>query len=676
MKSTNNISVSLIRLGQEFKKNNIKVLSKSKIVYIALLVFTWVNSYSQVTNRREVKADTDYKKFAYVDAIKTYERIYNKGYRSPDLSLKIGNAYYFNAELEKANKWYSEVYDSNTEQEPEFYYRFAQTLKAVKDIDKATVILAKFIEKNATDSRAQLLIKNKDYLTEIKNNSGRYKIENAGNVNSTYSDYGTAYMGTKVVFASARDTGNFSKKIHTWTGQNFTNLFDAPMAEDGSLGAVGKFGKKLNSKFHEDTPVFTKDGKTVYFTRNNFLGKKGYNENKVTLLKIYKATVDAKGDWANIMPLPFNDDNFQTAHPALSPDEKTLYFASDRPGTLGASDLYRAKINQDGSFGDVENLGNAINTSARETFPFISEDNELYFSSDGQPGIGGLDIFITKLPKDGSLNFSKVLNIGEEANSSKDDFAFIINFKTKKGFFSSNRDGGKGSDDIYKFQENKPIWCEQILSGVITDEDTKLILPNTTLILLDSNFNKINQTVSDSQGKYEFKEVVCGTKYYVRASHDGYQTKEVGVVIGKETGKTVLDIELKPDTCKIKIGDNLANCFKIKIIYFDLDKWNIRPDAAIDLAKLLDVLEQNPTMKINIRSHTDSRASTNYNKKLSANRAKATKDWLIKNGINADRLSSEGLGESELTNKCSDGVDCSEEEHQLNRRSEFIVTEL
>lgn len=676
MKSTNNKSVTLSRIGNEFKKNNFKAVSKSKIIYITLLVFTWIHSYSQVTNRREVKADTDYQKYAYVDAIKTYERIYNKGYRSPDLSLKIGNAYYFNAELEKANKWYADLYATSPEQEPEFYYRFAQTLKAVKDMDKATIILAKFIEKNATDSRAQLLIKNKDYLTEIKNNSGRYKIENAANVNSKYSDYGTAYMGTKVVFASARDTGNFSKKIHTWTGQNFTNLYDAPMADDGSLGAVGKFGKKLNTKFHEDTPAFTKDGKTVYFTRNNFLGKKGYNENKVTLLKIYKATVDANGNWSNIMPLPFNDDNFQTAHPALSPDEKTLYFVSDRPGTLGESDLYRVSINQDGGFGNVENLGNAINTSARETFPFISEDNELYFCSDGHPGIGGLDIFITKLPKDGSLNFAEVLNLGEEANSSKDDFAFIINFKTKKGFFSSNRDGGKGSDDIYSFQENKPIWCEQILSGLITDEDTKLILPNTTLLLLDSNFNKISQTISDSKGKYEFKEVVCGTKYYVRASHEGYQTKEVPVFIGKETGKTVLDIELKPDACKVKIGDNLANCFKIKIIYFDLDKWNIRPDAAIDLAKLLDVLEQNPTMKINIRSHTDSRATTIYNKTLSNNRAKATKDWLIKNGINANRLTSEGLGESELTNKCSDGVDCSEEEHQLNRRSEFIVTEL
>jgi outer membrane protein OmpA-like peptidoglycan-associated protein len=483
-------------------------------------------------------------------------------------------------------------------------------------------------------------------------------------------------MGTKVVFCSARDTGNFSKRIHTWTGQSFTNLYDSPIAEDGSLGAVGKFGGKINSKFHEDTPTFTKDGKTVYFTRNNYLDGRGFDASKVTLLKIYKATVDKEGQWNNITALPFNSDSYQTAHPALSPDEKTLYFVSDMPGTHGQSDIFRVKLNDDGSFGNTENLGDDINTPGRETFPFISDDNELYFASDGQPGIGGLDIFITKLPKDGSLNFKEVLNIGEEANSIKDDFAFIINFKTKKGFLSSNRDGGQGSDDIYKFVETKPIWCEQILHGVVTDEDTKVVLPNTKLQLFDNNFNKIKETTSDAAGKYEFTEVDCSKKYYVRASLEDYTTKEVSVIIKKETGKTELNIELKSESCKVKIGDDLVNCFKINIIYFDLDKWNIRPDAAIDLAKLLDVLEQNPSMKINIRSHTDSRASDKYNDVLSKNRAKSTKDWLIKNGIAADRLTSEGLGEKELVNKCADDVQCTEAEHQLNRRSEFIITAL
>ena len=648
---------------------------KNKITYLVLLAFTCVNSYSQVFNKTEAKGNKEYEKYAYIDAIKTYERIYDKGYKSPDMLLKIGNAYYFNAELEKANKWYAELYATNPEQEPEFYYRYAQTLKAVKENDKAAAMLVTFSEKSGNDSRAKLLSQNRDYLAEIKANSGRYKIENAG-INTKYSDYGTAFMGTKVVFSSARDTGNFSKRIHTWTGQYFTNLYDSPIAEDGSLGAVGKFGKKINTKFHEDTPTFTKDGKTVYFTRNNFLDKRGFDASKVTLLKIYKATVNKEGQWDNITALPFNSDSYQAAHPALSPDEKTLYFASDMPGTRGQSDLFKVKINEDGSFGNAENLGDAINTEGRETYPFISDDNELYFASDGQPGLGGFDIFITRLPKDGSLNFKDVLNVGEEANSTKDDFAFIINFKTKNGFVSSNREGGQGSDDIYKFVETKPIWCDQILFGVVTDEDTKAVLPNVKLILFDEKFNQLKETTSDAEGKYEFLEVVCGTKYYVRASLEDYTTKEPSVIIGKETGKTELNIELKTSTCKVKIGDDLADCFKINLIYFDLDKWNIRPDAAVDLAKLLDVLNQNPSMKINIRSHTDSRASFAYNDRLSQRRAKSTKDWLIKNGIAADRLTSEGLGENELVNGCSDGVKCTEAEHQLNRRSEFIITAL
>lgn len=643
---------------------------KNKIIYLVLLTITTFNSYSQIG--KTAKAEKEYDKYAYIDAIKTYERIYEKGYKSDDMLLKLGNAYYFNAEFEKAAKYYAELYTSKEDQDAEFYYRYAQSLRAIKDYAKADAMMEKFNAKSGNDSRGKLFAKNRDYLAEIKKNSGRYTIENAG-VNSEYSDYGPAYMGTKVVFASARDTGNFSKRKHTWTGQNFTNLYGADLTEDGALGKVDKYGKKLNSKFHESTPAFTKDGKTVYFTRNNFLDKRGYDGQKVTLLKIYKATL-VEDKWTDITELPFNSDNFQTAHPALSPDGKTMYFASDREGSIGKSDIFKVKINEDGSFGEPINLGPTVNTEGRETFPFVTAKNELYFASDGQPGIGGLDIFIAQIKEDGSIK--EALNIGEEANSPKDDFALIINTDNNKGFLSSNRDGGNGSDDIYKFVEKKPIWCKQILFGVITDEDTKLPLANVKVTLSDEKFNKIKEVITDATGKYEFTEVECGTKYYVKAELEDYTTKEPAVILKDENGETELNIELKTTKCVVKIGDDLANCFKINLIYFDLDKWNIRPDAAVDLAKLLDVLEKNPTMKINIRSHTDSRASFAYNDKLSKNRAKSTKEWLIKKGIDASRLASEGLGETQLVNKCADNVQCTEEEHQLNRRSEFIITDL
>lgn len=646
---------------------------KNTFIYLAITILTLANGYSQDA-KKEVKGNDQYQKYAYIDAIKTYERMYEKGYKSPDMLLKLGNSYYFNAELVKANKWYEELYNMNTEQEPEFYYRYSQTLKATGDQKKADEMFAKFTEKNGSDMRAQIYSKNRDYLSEIKRNSGRYKIENAG-INSKYSDYGSAYMGNKVIFTSARDTGNFSKRIHSWTGQYFTNLYSADLSDDGSLSNVENYGKKLNTKFHEDTPVFTKDGKTVYFTRNNYLDGRKFNSDKVTLLKIYKATLTDDGKWTNIIPLPFDSDNYQTAHPALSPDEKMLYFASDMPGTHGQSDLFRVPINEDGSFGNVENLGDKINTEGRETYPFISQDNELYFASDGQPGLGGLDVFITKIPKTGT-EFKRVMNVGEPLNGTSDDFGFIINFESKKGFFSSNREGGEGNDDIYKFLETKPVWCEQELYGVTTDKDTKEILPNSMVILFDENFNRIKDTISDNEGKYRFLDVECGQKYYVRDTLAGYVTKEVPIVIKSESGETELNIELEKVEKPVPVGGDIADVFGINLIYFDLDKWNIRQDAAIDLAKILDVMEQYPSMKIDIRSHTDSRASHAYNERLSDRRAKSTREWLIKKGIAPNRLTAKGYGETELVNKCSDGVPCTEEEHQLNRRSQFIITEL
>lgn len=646
---------------------------KNKIIYLVLLAFTTATIYSQ--SGKVKKAEKEYDKYAYIDAIKTYERIYEKGYKSPDMLQGLGNAYYFNGELEKSAKWYGELFAMTEDLEPEYFYRYSQSLRAIKEYEKADAMMVKFNAKSGNDIRGKIFIKKRDYLAEIKKNSGRFNIENAG-INSEYSDYGTSFYGNKVVFSSARDTGNFSKKIHTWTGQYFTNLYSSNVSTDGTLGGVDKYGKKINTKFHESTTAFSKDGNTIYFTRNNYNnGKKGKDGNKITLLKIYKATL-VDSAWTNITELPFNSDNYQVANPALSNDGKTLYFSSDMPGTLGQSDIFKVKINDDGTFGIPENLGNSINTEGRETFPFVTAQNELYFSSDGQPGLGGLDIYITKIPAEGP--FLKVLNVGEPANSSKDDFAMIINTETKRGFLSSNRDGGNGSDDIYKFLETKEIefTCDQLLIGVVTDSETGAVLPNTKLTLFDEKFNKLKETISDAEGKYDFGVVECEKKYYVRAEQPNYTTKEVPVIIGKESGKTELPIELEKVIKSIPIGGDVADVFGIKLIYFDLDKWNIRADAAIDLAKILDVLEQYPSMKIDIRSHTDSRASFKYNEKLSERRAKSTMDWLVKNGISKDRLTSKGYGETELVNNCADGVKCSEDEHQLNRRSQFIITVL
>lgn len=645
---------------------------KNNILFcITLIIAFSFNVYSQ---KEKVKvADKKYDNYAYIDAIKTYEKVAEKGYKSADMFKKLGNSYYFNAELEKAARWYGELFAMNTtDLEPEYYFRYAQSLRSIGQNDKANELLELFNQKSGNDSRGKLFMKNVNYLDAIKANSGRYKIEDAG-INSIYSDYGTALYANEIVFASARDTGSLGQRKHKWTNQYFTNLYSANLGENMTPGEPQKFDKKINSKFHESTPVFTKDGKTMYFTRNNYLdGKKGKDANKITLIKIYKATLE-NDSWSNITELPFNSDNYSVAHPALSPDGKTLYFASDMPGTIGQSDLFKVKLNDDGSYGIPENLGKTINTEGRETFPFVNDENEIYFASDGHPGLGGLDVFVSDINANGT--FSDVQNLGADINSPKDDFAYLIDTKSRRGFFTSNRDGGLGYDDIYKFLELKKITCQQILFGEITDIVTAELLPDTKITLFDNQFNIISTTVSDDKAAYSFT-VECGKTYYVRAQKPEYTAKEVKTTIGEENGKTYLPIALENAKCKVTIGDDLGKCFNIKMIYFDLDKSNIRQEAAFDLEKILDVLNQNPTMKLDIRSHTDSRQTFKYNEALSDRRAKSTINWLIKNGVSADRLTGKGYGETQLVNKCADDVECTEEEHQLNRRSEFIITAL
>lgn len=648
-------------------------MKKYYILVLLLSLFTF--QLSAQIGSKDNKADKEYDRYAYIDAIKTYERMYERGYKSSDMLLKLANAYYFSGDLENAAKYYKELFAMETIVTPECYYRFAQSLKSIKEYKKADEMMAKFNKENGNDLRAKLARTQRDYLSVIKKNSGRYTIENAG-INSKYSDYGSAYYKDNLVFATARDTGSFVKRMDPWTGEGFTNLYQSTIDADGTLTKVRRLSKNLNSKFHESTPVFTKDGKTVYFTRNNFNdGKRGKDDHETTLLKIYKA--DLNGDnWDNVTELPFNSDNYSVAHPALSFDEKTLYFASDMPGTMGQSDLYKVKINENGTYGTPENLGKGINTEGRETFPFVTEKNELYFASDGHPGLGGMDVFVTKPRQDGS--FREVLNVGEPLNSSKDDFGLLFNNKSKIGYVTSNREGGLGGDDIYKVKENRPIEypCEQFLGGSVADVETHEFIGNAKVSLFDSNYKLLKSVVTNSNGVFDFGEVECEAKYYIKTERETYNTDEVATTIADNTGKTFVPVTIEKTLKKVTVGDDIAKVFGIKIIYFDLNKFDIRPDAALELSKILDVMIQNPTIKIDIRSHTDSRNTAMYNWKLSERRAASTKAWLIQNGIDQSRLTAKGYGESQLVNKCADGVECTEEEHQANRRSEFVIVSI
>ena len=391
-------------------------------------------------------------------------------------------------------------------------------------------------------------------------------------------------------------------------------------------------------------------------------------------LKLYRASL-VNGKWIDIIEVPFNSNNYSVAHPALSPDEKTLYFASNMPGTKGQSDIFKVEITGDNTYSTPLNLTGSLNTEGRETFPHITQDNELYFASDGQLGLGGLDIFVTKLDKEG--NPGDIINVGAPINGPMDDFAFLIDLPSSSGYFSSNRDGGIGLDDIFYFKQIKTIelGCNQELVGVITNSETGEVLSNTKVTLFDENFKELQVTQSDAKGNYSFP-VQCNEKYYVRNEKEEFETKEAPIKISNISGKTELSLATAKKIIPIKVGTDLAKLLSISMLYFDTNKSLIRKDAAVELEKVLEVMKKYPTMAIDIRSHTDCRATAVYNKNLSDRRAKSTMAWLVSQGIESTRLNAKGYGESNLINKCADGVFCSEEEHQVNRRSEFIVVRI
>ncbi|MFY0715257.1 OmpA family protein [Seonamhaeicola sp. NFXS20] len=347
---------------------------------------------------------------------------------------------------------------------------------------------------------------------------------------------------------------------------------------------------------------------------------------------------------------------------------------SDRPGGYGSVDLYYVELGEEGELGFIVNLGPEINTSGRESFPFTSSKNALYFSSDGHFGLGGYDVFYHKINSDGEL-VGNLLNVGEPINSSFDDVCYVV--KGDRGFVSSNRtiEGEEVYDNIYTFIENTPIkdiYLKSLLHGVVTDTSIQLPLAGATVEVLDVDNHVIATLLTDEEGRYS-KEVEYEPSYILKVTKENYSSADG--YSEKQQEDREHNFELSPVENVIEPGTDLAKVLNIPMIYFDFDKSNIRPEAAVELQKIVEVMNQYPELKIDIRSHTDSRGSDAYNEALSDRRAKSTMHYLISQGISKDRLTSKGYGEYQLVNHCSNGVPCSKEEHQANRRSEFIVVE-
>lgn len=613
------------------------------------------------------RADERYNQYSFSPAIDIYKKVLDKGYTSPDLLKRLGNSYYFNAKYQEAAETYKKLRESYPDQmSVEDVFRYAQSLKSIGNYEQASAIMKDFREMTATLSDFD-----EDYMAKIEKNSGRYTVK-AFPYNSKYSDFAAAYYEEGLIFASDRDTGNFARYRHTWNARDFLDLYKVN-ADSISNNKVVKLEGDVNTRLHESTSVVTKDGSTMYFTRNNFFdGRKKKDEEGIIRLKIYSAE-NIDGEWLNITELPFNSDSYSVAHPMLSPDGKKLYFVSDMPGTLGESDIFVTDIIGDGTYGPIKNLGNNINTMARETFPFITKDGVLYFSSDGHQGLGGLDVFATKITFNDYTQ--PVVNVGKPVNTPKDDFSFIFDSDNKTGYFASNRDEGMGDDDIYEFVENEPLVldCIQEITGTVRDRISNEVLAGATVKIIDEENNEISSTITDSDGNYILM-LDCSKGNFVRASRDGYVPAEEYLPISDGKPR-IVDFYLERDLVTGGFGDDLAKLLQLSTIYFDLNKYNIRPDAEIEIQKVIVAMEKYPSLKIKVNSHTDSRGVDAYNLWLSQKRAESTVEYMISKGISADRLQGEGYGETRLVNDCANGVQCSEEQHQLNRRSEFIIFE-
>ena len=636
---------------------------------LALMVCTLLPAQE----RLEKKAENAYVDYAYQEAIETYESLVKQGDIDADTYRRLAEANYRNARYDEAASWYSRLFRlKNEEPNAEDIVRYTQSLRSNGEYTAADIWMEKFEKFRNQDSQTLSFNGQKDYLEEIERLSGRYSIYTLG-INSTESDFAPSFYKELLVFATARDTGATRRRTNEWTDKSFSDLYVAKPRLNGTFSIPEKLSDALNGMTHETTTAFSEDGKTLYFTRNNSKkGKFSRDSNGISRLKIYRATFH-NGEWSDITDLPFNNDNYSTAHPALSPDGTRLYFASDMKGTLGQSDLFVVDIHPDGGYGEPRNLGPDINTEARETFPFVSKNNQLYFSSDGHPGLGGLDVYVANLGGEGKV---QVKNIGKPINSLEDDFSFIINDETREGFFASNRRGGKGSDDIYAFKENEAIDfdCLDIeITGTVRDGKTGEPAANALVVIFDENSNIVAQTFSGFAGKFRLNGPCEGRAYNLVASKEDEKQAELLFDSSEYEKNEPIELILNNDIGEPTVGVDLIAYLGLEPIHFDLDKDALRPDAEESLNKVIEFMQWYPDLSIQVRSHTDARAGSRYNMRLSKRRAKNTVAYFTSRGIPESRISGKGFGETQLLNDCIDLESCFDEQHQENRRSEFIV---
>ncbi|QLC65173.1 OmpA family protein [Flavobacterium sp. LPB0248] len=639
-------------------------------LYILCLILSVTFSFAQKTNLK--KADALFRSFSYLDASKAYEEcLQNIKDPSAQTLKNAADSYYFISDSRNALKWYRKLYEVQGNNLTDIYYlRYIQSMKAVMDYDEADKMTKEYLDKKGDKTEINRYVAQKKYMDSVAKAKPLYTIKNL-DINTSKSDFGATFFKDNVVFTSARDTTKFSEKLYSWNNQPFLNLYIAERnPADGSLFNETVFLPNIMTKYHEATASFDSQGKTIYYSTN--IVKKNklvVDEARVNNFQIVKGSI-VNNKLENPEKVFFDSDDYSVGHPALSEDGRLLFFASDMPGGQGETDLYMVKIAADGTMSSPQNLGPNINTIGNEVFPFF-QNGVLYFSSDGHYGWGDLDVYESKLQADGTFSVPK--NLGAPINSNKDDFSFIIDKTDSYGYFSSNRAGGKGDDDIYSFVKGKPI-CNQSISGMAIDHKTKKPLTDVTIMAYNSFSEILGETKTNFDGKYAI-EVPCNKVVKMIAAKPNYSSDDKTVETTNQNGGEIKDVNFElsnyDDLVVKKQGVEKVD---VNPIYFDYNKYDITPRAVEELTKVVFVMQKFPNIRIKIESHTDSRGKDAYNLKLSDNRAKSTRDYLLSQGIDPSRIESAiGYGETRLVNRCKNGVKCSEEEHAQNRRSDFII---
>lgn len=636
-----------------------------------ILILTFCMAFMPFVGAQSLeKAQKQMDKFNYAEAIDILKKdITDKKLRNDAIPM-LAECYRLQRDIINTRKMYEKAVALPGAKPMSFFY-FAQALQSTGDYLKAREIFLKYAEMNPSDPRGQLFVAHCDsVLGPWKEKTPDFEVKIVNNINTNQSDFGPAIYEDELIFASDYSSNPGEGKEYGWTGRGFLNIMKSQPVKSGDfygrMGSRSEFDSKFNQAYHDGPAAFSNDGNSIYFTRSFYGKTKREGTFRTNQLKIFFST-KTDGHWGEVMPFYLNSTDYSVGHPTLSVDQQTLYFVSDMAGGNGGTDIWMCK-NEGDAWGNPINLGPIINTPEDEMFPSIRDDGTLYFASEGHPGYGGLDIFKSTFANG---TWSAPVNIQPPINGSFDDFAIAFAPGNKNGFFSSNRLGGVGNDDIYAFrniEQPLPVLLPAYISGLVKDRNTMQPMAGATVFLLNPITEKVKVLKTDQDGMYK-TTVKTPADYTVKAMMHSYIADcspfEIEEVIPGITINAPRDLVLD------KLVINKA--FRIDNIYYDFDKYTIRDDAKPELDKLVRIMEEN-TIDVELGSHTDCRGSDRYNDKLSQKRAESAVKYIISAGIDESRIKARGYGESQLTNKCADGIDCTPEEHQANRRTEFKTT--